>query len=840
MQKAIRVHSSKFVSIRVNCLLLIVILYSCAASAQIDKAPAYPLITHDPYFSLWSFSDTLTATPTRHWTGTDQPLVGVIKVDNRFYRFMGNKAVAYDAIVATSDEMIYETKYTEEQPAEGWMNADFSDASWKTGKAPFGNSSRTGTRWKSDDLWIRREFDLTTTTFNKPFLKLHHDDNVDVFINGKKVYTVTGWTNKFIYVPLTDRTIFKKGKNVLAIHVRNTAGGQWLDAGIVQEPVVKDDRLLVAKQESVTVTATKTAYRFKAGAVDLNLDFISPLLMHDLDLIARPVTYISTQVRSNDGKPHQVQVYIGASTNMAVNTAAQAVTASQYNHAGLSILKAGSKEQPILEKKGDDLRIDWGYLHVAVPTASGVKQYVSTANDGIASFQASRTSSNLSDGRNLSLNTVLSFNNLGSTAREQVVMIGYDDIYSVQYFTQNLRPLWRNDTTQTIERQLEIANSDYKKILSMCSTFDNKLRADALAAGGESYAQLCEMAYRQSIAAHKLVRSPQNELLFLSKENYSNGSINTVDITYPSAPLYLLYNPDLLKGMMNGIFYYSESGKWSKPFAAHDIGTYPIANGQTYGEDMPVEESGNMLILAAAIAKREGNAEYAKKHWKTLSTWVDFLVKDGFDPANQLCTDDFAGHLARNANLSIKAIMGIAGYAQLARELGYADIAKKYRDTAEAMVPRWMKFADAGDHYALTFDSSNTWSQKYNMIWDKILGFNLFPKEVYEKEIKYYLTRQNTYGLPLDSRRTYTKSDWVLWTATLSDNPSDFKALMQPMYKYAIETSVRVPLSDWHETTTGKQVGFQARSVVGGYFIKVLDHQRRASGKTSAAPGSAR
>lgn len=805
------------------CILL---LFSSFSFAQVHKAPAYPLITHDTYFSIWSMTDTLNVSPTKHWTGADQPMIGMIKVDGKSYRVIGAEGKFYNNILATSDEQNYSVKYVETEPKNGWNDVSFDDSNWKTGAAPFtSNEKNSGTLWNSYDLWTRRVFNLDKTNFTRLFLKLNHDDNIEVYVNGQQVYQHTGWIHKYEYIPLDAKKLnLKKGKNVLAIHIANTAGGAFLDAGIVSEPEMKKNPSeREAQQKNLTMNATQTIYDFTCGPVDATITFTSPLLLKDLDLLSRPVSYVTYSVKANDAKSHDVQLYFGASTDIAVNTPAQEVVTTKYNSSQLNILKAGTKEQPVLQKKGDDLRIDWGYMYVAVPASAKAAEYVTTASQAEASFITKKENSTATSGKNLFLNTSVNLGKVGAQPKEQYFLLGYDDIYSVQYFHKNLKPWWNRNGDQTIEKQLSLAAKDYKSVMQKCDDWNKKLYQDLVNAGGETYANLCILAYRQSIAAHKLLQSPDGELLFLSKENFSNGSINTVDITYPSSPMYLAYNPELLKGMMNGIFYYSESGKWNHTFAAHDLGTYPIANGQTYGEGMPVEESGNMVILAAALAKVEGNADYAKKHWQTLTTWANYLEKEGFDPVSQLSTDDFAGHLARNANLSVKAIEAIGSYGMMAKMLDMQDVAEKFTDTAKNMAKRWIVYDDLGDHFALTFDKTDSWSQKYNMVWDKVLDLNLFPKEVYEKEIKFYLTKQNEFGLPLDSRKTYTKSDWITWTATLADNQQNFEALIDPVFKYTQETPTRVPMSDWYETTNGKQVGFQARSVVGGYFMKLLD-----------------
>lgn len=794
------------------------------------RAPAYPLVTIDPNTSAWSMTDNLYDGPVKHWTGKEFPLIGVIKVDGVPYRFMGTEDLELKPVAPTSEQGEWYGNYTTAKPAADWKDKEFDDSAWNKDKGAFGtkiNEPTAKTDWTARDIWVRRNINLDEDLRGrKVYLEYSNDDDAIFYINGIEVFNTGPTCNKNQMIKLPEEVVnsLSKGEHLIAATCTNPVGNGLLDFGLL---IQKDENSILertAVQKSVNVQATQTHYEFTCGEIDLKLTFTAPMFMDDLMLLSRPVNYITYNVVSNDAKAHDVQVYFEASPRWALNQPYQESISESFVDGDLVFLKSGSKEQNILAKQGDDIRIDWGYFYLAADK-NNADCNIGSSDVLRANFVNNTSNNKATKGENETAKMAL-VQNLGSVkAVSGKVMIGYDDIYSIQYFGENLRPYWNQDESSSIIDQFHLANKEYPSLLEKCYSFDKELIEQATRVGGRKYAELCALAYRQSIAAHKLVKAPNGDLLWLSKENDSNGSIGTVDITYPSSPLYLYYNTELAKGLLNHIFYYSESDKWTKPFPAHDVGTYPLANGQTYGGDMPIEEGGNMLITTAAVCIVDGDATYAEKHWDVLTTWTDYLVEYGLDPENQLCTDDFAGHFAHNVNLSVKAIMGIASYGRLAEMLGKQDIAEKYTAKAKEMAQEWIKMADDGDHYRLTFDKPGTWSQKYNLVWNKLLKMDIFPAEVAKKEIDYYLTKQNKYGLPLDNRETYTKTDWIMWTATQADDQATFEKFIDPLYLFMNETIDRVPMSDWVFTDKPNRRGFKGRSVVGGYYIKMLEHK---------------
>ena len=582
-------------------------------------------------------------------------------------------------------------------------------------------------------------------------------------------------------------------------------------------------------QTGLEVTATRSTYQFANSQVAVTLTFLTPALPSDLDVYARPVTYLTWTVKSVDGASHNVSLYDSASGLLTVNTPDQNVTWGREKAGALTALHIGSEAQTLLQPTGDDTRVNWGYAYLVANTAQ-TKSAIGADSALTSSFVTTGALPAQDEpGTPRAANDaqpVVAFTfDLGAVGAAPVsrhLMIGYDEIWSIEYFGRKLRPYWRRNGAGPAQL-FQTAEKDYASLITRADAFDKELAADAAKVGGDKYAQIVALSYRECVAGNGLAADAKKMPLLFTKENTSNGDIATVDVIFPMDPIWVLLSPTLAKASLVSNFDYSASSHWKFPNAPHDLGTYPQVSGRDDGgEGMPVEESGNMIILTDAIAHSEGNPSFASLYWPQLTQWAKYLEQYGLDPEEQLCTDDFMGHLAHNANLSVKAILALAAYGDLCEMRGDHANAKKYKDLAKADAAHWVQVADAGDHSLLAFDKPGTWSQKYNLVWDKLLDLNVFPTEVAAKEVAYYKKVMLQYGVPLDSRTHLTKSDWSIWSATMATDKADFETIVNPIYDYLNVTTTRDPIADSYITDDAHSGGMHARPVVGGFFIKML------------------
>ncbi len=418
---------------------------------------------------------------------------------------------------------------------------------------------------------------------------------------------------------------------------------------------------------------------------------MTPALPNDLEALALPLSFITWQVRSVDGKNHAVSLYDSTSSELAVNRTDEKVEWVRESAGELTTLRVGTVEQSVLGSCGDDHRINWGYAYAA---AAGKQSKAAIGADSLLvnAFVSSGELPPRDDARmpravNDEQPVMAFVFNLGKVSAAPLtrqVIVAYDEIYAIKYFGQRLRPYWRGNGA-TAAQMLQQALRDFPSLARRCVSFDSQLTADATRVGGAKYAQMCALAYRQCVAACGLAADANKQPLFFTKENTSNGDIATVDVFFPMDPQWVLLSPTLAKATLVPILSYAASAHWKFPNAPHDLGTYPIARGtDDGGEGMPVEESGNMLILCDAVSQIEGSAKWLSPWWPKLAQWAQYLEQYGLDPENQLCTDDFMGHLAHNANLSIKAILGLACYGDLCRLRGNTADAEKYRKLAQS------------------------------------------------------------------------------------------------------------------------------------------------------------
>lgn len=342
------------------------------------------------------------------------------------------------------------------------------------------------------------------------------------------------------------------------------------------------------------------------------------------------------------------------------------------------------------------------------------------------------------------------------------------------------------------------------------------------------------------------------EPLMFQKEISSDGNLNSIDVIFPAAPFFLWANPEMLKYLLQPAYEMQEGTFYPNSYCAHDIGAqFPNATGHVDGNDeyMPVEESGNFILLSYAYYRFSGDSDAAAwlaSHYRLLRQFAQYLVDYSLVPAAQLSTDDFAGTLANQTNLAIKGILGIAAIGEIARIVGQPADAAHFDRIARDYYRQWRYLSTdptGRTHTLLAYQWRSSWGLLYNVFMDQLLDLAVVGDDVYAMQSAWYAQVSQVFGVPLDSRHHYTKSDWMMWAAATCA-PKTRHLLVTSLAYWLNYTTTEHPFADLFEVVGSgyypqvpQDIRFQARPVVGGHFAILALARSRQLGNAAVNGG---
>jgi Domain of unknown function (DUF5127)/Domain of unknown function (DUF4965)/Domain of unknown function (DUF1793) len=597
------------------------------------------------------------------------------------------------------------------------------------------------------------------------------------------------------------------------------------------------------EQTRLTLTATRSVFTLQSRGVQITLEYLSPIEPGDLQRQSIPMAWVLVTARSIDGSSHHVSLYLDISGEWLSGDPSQQFTwapvSVPYSGGALRAWKMQLAEQQILTEIDD--RAQWGTIILATPQISGLSyqsgpsvtvrtQFV---DQGVLLDTDDTSYTSIGGDGYPSFGFALDLGQVGSHPQTRQFSLGQVRTPLVSYLGTPLQPLW-TEYFSDWQRMLAFFHADIAGARQRANTLDAKVSADARKAGGAKYEALCVLSLRQAYGATELAVGPDNTPWAFLKEISSDGDTSTVDVIFPASPVWIYLDPQYLSLLLRPIFGYPASGQWTARFAPHDLGPYPTASGYPHngGENMPVEESGNMIIMAAGYmwaAPGTTALVYLQANYRSLKRWADYLVATLPDPGLQNQTDDFAGKIAHSVNLALKGIVAVAAMGQIAEGCGEQADAIHYRKKARQFIAYWLKHAQAPghSHLGLTYrrPGRREWGNTYNAYPDALLGTGLVPESVAAEQAAFYRTKTNRFGLPLQTPHRYGKSDWEMWLAAWLHRYPIGQELIEREYRYANATPSRVPFCDLYDTISGDQVyGFQARPVQGGIFALLALH----------------
>lgn len=580
-------------------------------------------------------------------------------------------------------------------------------------------------------------------------------------------------------------------------------------------------------QKVLKVTPLCTTYVFEKHDVRLKVDFWTPAFPDDLLLLSLPCAFIDYEVTILDKRPHSVSISLLVDENFCYDSEkgkeiiGDAVKTDSSYYAYMR-----QNEQNVLEYSGDFNAINWGTVYVT---------------GGFVSFGKPTIKRNKRDGF---VNYIHSEHKAYEPVSDKFCAhdtLFFDDGFSIEYMGEKLREYWTEKFPDAVSA-LKYCDEKHDELRKQVSLRNTRILRDGQRFG-DDYCMLLSAAYREVIASHKLVKTDDGKLLYVSKNCTAGGFAAETDVTYASSPLFLLYNPSLVFAELNGICDFARSAAWKFDFAPHDIGTYPIADGQTYGlkadfdgdkakiystsdniydeeEQMPVETSGDVLILAYAATVLSGDRSFIAENKDLLLKWGDYLAETGNDIANQKNADDYAKAISGSVNLAVKSCIALRCCGEICKMLD--SDGEKYLKAASENAADILKRDEGRECLSFTLLKKESWSLKYNLVWNYIFGFDLFPLKTAKNEIARYIKIKNEYGLPLGPRRDYARTDWTMWACALDDTGFMTQKLSVDIMRMLDHTEDKYPFTDWYDTKSAKSKGRYHRPVQGGLWMPVL------------------
>ncbi|KAI1773444.1 glutaminase A [Hypoxylon cercidicola] len=590
-------------------------------------------------------------------------------------------------------------------------------------------------------------------------------------------------------------------------------------------------------QTDFSYTSTRSIFIMNvADKVEMNITFLTPVTPTDLRRQSLVFSYLEVAVSSLDGDSHDVQLYTDVSAEWASGDL-NAVVTWEYNSAdGVAYHQFQRQDQEEITETNQ--QANWGTWFWSTKDVDSLS-YQSGADTVVRSaFMDNGVLPNTADTNYRAVQSdwpVFGFaNDLGSVGSDSVstlYSIGMTQCGAISLLGEGsdlttYPALWNDYFDSDIDAMTFFYN-DYSESTSLATELDNKVASDSLAAAGQNYLTLTSLSVRQTFGALQFTGTNSDPLVFL-KEISSNSDIQTVDVIFPAIPLILYTNPAILNYLLKPLFLNQENGHYPNTNAIHDLGTFPLARGYPDGTDepQPLEECGNMIIMVLAYAQRTNDDAYLAQHYPILKQWAGYLVDEALIPADQISTDDFAGSLANQTNLALKGIIGLRAMAEISERTGNADDARSFGDTAASYLEQWQGFGINGaadpPHATLSYNDPDSHGLLYNLYADSLLGFGgeFVPQAVYDMQSDFYPTQALDYGVPLDTRHTYTKTDWMLWCASIA-SPATRDLFLQLVAGWIDSTPTNMALTDLYDAVSGNYpdgLQFTARPVAGGHF----------------------